>query len=276
VVLVPPRHRSGSPPTLRSRWITRLGFLATASIVCLAPDPADAERTQRGDLVVALNARVSPLQLPRRRPAPVALHVSGRIQTADRSTLPRVKRIGLSLGGRGRLHAHGLPVCPRARLRTASTRQAFDRCRSALVGTGHIGATVYLPRQAPFPIRGRTLAFNGRAKRGGPAVWVHAFAGSPPVSIVLPFLVHRDARTLATTLTLTIPESVGPWPRLARFDLNLFRRYRHRGRLHSYLSASCPIPSAFTAGFLAFAKARYDFADGRRLRVEAVRSCRAR
>jgi hypothetical protein len=37
-----------------------------------------------------------------------------------------------------------------------------------------------------------------------------------------------------------------------------------------------PVPSGFNAGFLAFAKATYSFADGHRLRVEAVRSCRAR
>jgi hypothetical protein len=32
----------------------------------------------------------------------------------------------------------------------------------------------------------------------------------------------------------------------------------------------------FSVGFLAFAKATYRFADGRRLSVESVRSCRAR
>jgi hypothetical protein len=63
---------------------------------------------------------------------------------------------------------------------------------------------------------------------------------------------------------------------LASFQLNLFRRYRHDGELRSYLSASCPVPASFSAGFLAFAKASYRFADGRTRRVEAVRSSRAR
>jgi len=60
------------------------------------------------------------------------------------------------------------------------------------------------------------------------------------------------------------------------FEISFFRRYRFRGESRSYVSASCPIPAAFTAGFLAFAQARYGFADGRELGTEAVRSCRAR
>jgi hypothetical protein len=105
---------------------------------------------------------------------------------------------------------------------------------------------------------------------------VHAFSRRPPLAIVLSFIVRREGEHLRTALTATVPRSLGDLAHLASFELNLSRRYRHRGKLRSYLSASCPVPADFTAGFLAFAKASYSFADGRRLRVEAVRSCRAR
>jgi hypothetical protein len=228
-------------------------------------------------LIVSLNGDVSPLEIPRSRPAPVALRIAGQIRTADNSPLPRVRRIGITLGGRGVVFTRGLPVCPRARIRTASSRQALDRCGPALVGRGRLDAVIRVPRQDPFRVEGRILAFNGRTGSGRPAVWVHAFAGSPPVSIVLPFIVRRSAADVyRTSLTMILPRSIGPWARLAGFEITYFRRYRYRGRLRSYLSASCPVPSGFTAGFLAFARATYGFADGRQLRVESVRSCRVR
>ena len=349
--------------------------------------PAGAERTQKGNLIVAVEGNISPLQLPRHRPVPVSLQLGGRIATADGSPLPRMKRIRLVIAGRGVLSTAGLPVCPRARLRNASTPLALRRCGAALVGRGRLQADAFIANQKPFAIHADLLAFNGRSgcpsqsgskqqhdqpsrletrasppfagrlwpsrsrtqgglergaskhrnliplrsersaisfsgermslpgrgSEGGrvpvvisppererrtgdrlvrdphaadrgrrdakchsrPAVLVHAFSANPPLAIVLPFIVRREGRRLQTSLTATVPAALGDLPHLASFELNLFRRYRHRGELRSYLSASCPAPSGFTAGFVTFAKATYAFEDGRRLRVEAVRSCRA-
>jgi hypothetical protein len=249
---------------------------AALLVLVLVSSSASGERAQRGNLIVSLGGGLSPRSLPRGHAAPVVLRIGGRIRTADGSPLPRMTRIKLTLGGRGRLFTRGLPACPRARLRNADNRQALERCGAALVGQGHLYATAFVPHQAPFPIHGALLAFNGRGEEGQPTVWVHAYAGAPPLSIVLPFLVRRKAGALHTTLTATVPRSLGTLPHLAGFQLSLGRRYSYRGKPRSYLSASCPIPAGFTAGFLAFARATYSFADGRRLAVEAVRSCRTR
>lgn len=77
-------------------------------------------------------------------------------------------------------------------------------------------------------------------------------------------------------LLARMPSSVGAMSHLARFQMTFSRRFTYRGRRHSYLSASCPAPPGFTAGFLSIARATYSFADGRHPRVETVRSCRAR
>jgi len=250
--------------------------LLVAALVLLAPPGALGERSQKGNLLVSLQGGVSPLKLPRDHPAPVALRIGGRIATTDGGPLPRLKQIRLTLGGRGRLTTTGLAVCPRSRIRNASNRQALRRCRPALVGRGALRARLFIPHQDPFPIGTGLLAFNGRTDAGRPAVWVHAYTGTPPVSIVLPFIIHRRATTLRTSLTAIVPPALGDLPHLAAFHLTLSRRFYHHGHLRSYLSASCPVPKAFNAGFLTFAKASYDFADGRTLRIEASRSCRAR
>lgn len=248
-----------------------LGLLAA---VCSCP--AVAEQARSGPVIVRLNGDIAPLALPRDRLAPVALTVSGGVRSVGSASLPRLTRIRLAIGGRGVLSARGLPVCPKSRLRSADARQALERCGGALVGRGRLEGLATIPRQAPFPFRAGLLAFNGRRADGGPAVWAHAFSASPPFSIVLPFAVHRRGAGLGTALVIRVPDSLGRVARLSGFSLRLWRRYRYRGSSRSYLSASCPIPPRLTAGFLAFARARYAFAGGREATVEAVRSCRGR
>ena len=252
--------------------------LAAVMTVCLAlaPGLAHGERAQSGNLIVSLNGGISPLELPRDHPAPVAVRLEGEVRTADGSPLPRVARVELELAGQGLLFTRGLAVCPRARLRNANARQSLQRCGAALVGSGLLEAQVFVPEQAPFSIHARMLAFNGHAGGGGRAIWVHAFSKDPPVSLVLPFVIRPRRGTFRTALIATLPKAVGYLPHLARFQLTLSRNFSYRGKRHSYISASCPVPKPFTAGFLSFARATYGFAGDRRLSIESVRSCRAR
>jgi hypothetical protein len=251
-----------------------LALASVAAAISLA-GVAHGERSRVGNLVGTLNGAIAPLALPRAHPAPVSIDLEGKIATSDGTALPQVKQVKVELAGPGVLQISGLPVCPRARLLHADNHQALNRCGPALVGTGSLGAEIAIPNQPPFAIHAKLLAFNGRTAAGRTAIWVHAFASDPPVSLVLPFIVHPGTRAFPTALVAAVPQSVGPLPRLAVFHLHLFRRFRYRGHVHSYLSASCPVPPAFTAGFLSFARATYSFGDGRHVRIETVRSCRA-
>jgi hypothetical protein len=253
-----------------------LAAVAVAVAAMLAPAAVHGERSQAGNLIVALNGGIAPLDLPRDRTAPVAVSLQGKIATADGSSLPRLTRIDLGLAGKDLLFTRGLAVCPRARLRNATSRQALDRCGAALVGNGRLDADVFVPNQSPFAIHAHLLAFNGRARGGRTAIWVHAFSLDPPVSLVFSFVVQPGGGAFPTRLLATVPRSVGPLPHLAAFELTLRRRFSFAGKRHSYISASCPVPKPFTAGFLTFARATYHFADGRQLGIESVRSCRAR
>jgi hypothetical protein len=260
--------------------MTRLRVALTLAVLtvlaaALAPLPARGERSQSGNLIVALNGGINPLKLPRQHSVPVAVRLEGKIGTADGSPLPQVKRVEIELAGPGLLYTRGLGVCPRPRLSNANDQQALNRCGPALVGRGSLGAQVAIPHQAPFAIHAHLLAFNGRTAAGRPAIWVHAFSSDPPISLVLPFVVHPGGRAFPTILVAAVPRSVGPLPRLAVFHLSLFRRFSFRGRRHSYISATCPVPPSLTAGFLTFARATYSFAGDRQVQVESVRSCRA-
>jgi hypothetical protein len=236
---------------------------------------AGAERSQVGNLIVSLNGGIHPMKLPRHERAPVGVHLSGRVVTADKTPVPRVNWIRLELAWRGVLHTKGLPVCPQSRLAGRLSQQAMRACGSALVGRGELSAEIFVPYQEPFGITAHLLVFNGKTKAGRPEVLVHAFTADPPVSFVIPFTVHKVG-SYKTVLITTIRKSIGPWPHVADFHVAISRKFNYQGHRVSYLSASCPIPKGFTAGFLSFARATYTFEGGKQLRTESVRSCRAR
>jgi hypothetical protein len=258
----------------RGAWLA--GTLAALFGVAAIASPVWAERSQEGTLVVSLDGGITPLKLPRNHAVPVTVHLAGGIETTDKSPVPRVNWIRLELAWRGILAARGLAVCPRVRLVSTDSRQAMGACGGSVVGHGRLYARVFVPNQAPFGIRAHLLAFNGRTDAGRPAVWVHAYSEDPPVSFVLPFTVRHRAGSFRTVLVSTIRRSVGPWPHVSSFHITIARHFTFRGRPRSYVSASCPVPEHFTAGFLSLARATYTFAGGTQLTTEAVRSCRAR
>lgn len=250
-------------------------LLALALLAALGAAAALGERTQHGNLIVSLDGGLAPLQLPRDRPAPVSVRLAGGLQTADDEQLPRVTRIELGLPGQGVLSTRGLPVCTVRRIANATPREALSRCGDAVVGRGRLGADVLLPNQEPFAIAARLLAFNGRVA-GRRAVLLHGFARKPPAVVVLPFLLERREGRFSTALVGDLPARLGPWPHFAHFEMRFSRRYVYRGRERSFLSASCPIPSRFTAGFFSFAKATLTLAGGRQVSTGIARGCRAR
>ena len=250
--------------------------LAVLAAIAIWGGAAEGERSQKDNVIVSLNGGISPRELPRNEPAPVAVRLAGRVLTSDRAPLPRVNWIRLELAWRGVLDTHGLPVCPRVRLESASTDLAVERCGKAQVGHGGLFARVFIPNQSAFDVKARITAFNGRTKAGRPAVLVHAYATRPPVAFIIPFSVHHQRGSFRTVLVALIRRSVGPWPRVANFHVTVSRNFNHKGKRRSYLRASCPIPRTFTAGFLSFARATYTFEGGRQITTESVRSCRAR
>jgi hypothetical protein len=255
--------------------------LGVAALVLLAvlglalAGGASGERTQRGNLILALDGGLSPLKLPRDRAAPVAVRLAGSLRTDDGSTLPRVTRIDLDLPRQAVLETRGLPVCSPRQLRFTTTERARRICAPALVGRGRLGAEVSIPGQEPFAIDARVLVFNARVG-GDEAVVMHAFGEGLPVSVVLRFLVRRTEGRLGLKLIAHLSRALGPWPRFARFDLTLGRRYSDRGVRRSYLSASCPVPPRFTAAPFSLARATLTLASGRQITTGITRGCRAR
>lgn len=252
-------------------------LLAVAVLSALGGGVASGERSQQGNLIVALDGEISPRALPREELAPVKVTVSSELSTDDSSPPPRTRRIELAFAGRNvRFSGDGLPSCPIGRIRNTTDDQALERCGPALVGHGRLEAVLLLPHQAPLPVHARLLAFNGRASDGGTAVWAHVFSARPPASFVLPFVMRAGPGSFSKALVADMPRSAGKWAHLTGFEMTLGRRYGDAGARRGYLNASCPAPPRFTAGYFYLARIAYEFADGGGIGNSIVRACRVR
>ncbi len=241
-----------------------------------ASERTRAEQSGGGGVIGTFDGSISPRYLPRHRSVPVSITLSGSVRSSHGSPPPPLRRIEIGFGARGGLDAAGLPMCPRKRLRSATLRQALARCRRSLIGRGEISAEVPLSRREPLLAHARVLAFNGRA-HGRPAVWLLAYAPSPPVSLVLPLYLQRlRSGAFGFVLRSPVRRALGRWPRLRSFEITLGRRYRAGHRHLSYLSAHCPLPPRFTIGLVPVARVTYLFDPGPTLNTTIQRGCRVR
>src|SRR3954452_24649063 len=79
---------------MRKRLITTLALGAALAVAVAGIATADKPTVvQAGNLKLTLNGGFSPKALPKGKPAPITLNVSGKIQTTDGSHIPAVKEI---------------------------------------------------------------------------------------------------------------------------------------------------------------------------------------
>lgn len=260
---------------VRLRRAASISILAIVLLVVGAVAVANGERTRTGNLIVTLDGKLAPLRLPRERPAPVTLHIEGGLQSADGGLLPQVTEVEVGMPSRGEISTVGLPLCPQQKLRHATAAAALSACGDAKVGEGELEAEVVVPNQAPFTIKAQVFAFNGR-DGGRRAVILDAVSSRPPLSIVVPFAIKHQGGRFGTVLVGDLRSAgLGAPPHSARIAMDLGRNYAYRGRPRSYLSASCPLPNKFTAGFFSLAEIRFVLAGGSSVSTEITRGCRA-
>jgi hypothetical protein len=234
---------------------------------------AGGEVVQKGSLRVSFAGEFSPHDLPDRGTAAIAVSIGGRISTTDGAAPPQLRRIAIAINRNGRLDPDGIPTCALRQIQPSTNRGALAACRASLVGEGNFFADVKLPEQAPFPSRGKVLAFNG-VLDGRPVLFAHVYGTDPvPTSYTLPFAIRHSLGTFGTVLVASLPNVTSDWGFVTGIDLRLGGRFASRGR--GYLSAGCPAPSGFGGAVFPLARATFAFA-GRTLSSVLNRACQVR
>jgi hypothetical protein len=217
------------------------GMAATAAAVVV----------QAGPLRISVLSQIMPYKLPRDKPAPIAVFVSGHLSSTVGGIPPQLQRLDIEVNRHGLLQSQGLPVCHPHQVQPATTARALAECGPALIGSGQFWAQIILPDQAPYPTKGRLLIFNGR-EHGKPVLLAQIYTNHPFNSaFLIDFSIRHIARgPYGTELSASLPQALGSWGYLNRIKLTLKRKYRYRGRPLSYFNAACPAPGAAKrAGF---------------------------
>jgi hypothetical protein len=248
--------------------------IALASACLLVVGVANAELVERGNLFVKFAGGIDPQALPRTERAPIAVRVDGTVRVLSGERPPALRHISIAINRGGVIDTRGLPTCHRSQIEPATSQQALEACRPALVGEGRYLGALALPEQERFPLQGRILAFN--AVIGGQrAILAHVYGGEPvPNSRIIVFHIHQAQGTFGTTLSAALPARLNRSGYLKKISLNLRRTFVYRGQKHSYLSAACSAPAGFTSATFPFSKVSMTFADGRRLASTLIRTCR--
>ncbi len=108
-------------------------------------------------------------------------------------------------------------------------------------------------------------------------IFAHVYGKKPvPTSYTLTFKVAGGRGTFGTSLSATLADVTSKAGYVTGLELTVSRRYRARGRTHSYLSAGCPLPDGIAIASFPLARASFAFASGPTISQVLNRSCRAR
>ncbi len=256
---------------MRGRAAIGAGALASAlALVALAP----AAVVQRDNLRISVLAQVQPYKLPRTTTAPIAVFVSGHVESAVGGVPPQLQRLSIRVNRHGELRSAGLPTCTLSEVAASSSSRALSACGDALVGSGRFWATIVLPDQRPYPTRGRLLVLNGR-QAGRPVIFAHIFTTKPfATSFAITFGIRRiDKGPYGTELSASLPEALGSWGFVDRIKLTLRRKYRAGGEPRSFFNASCPAPAGTRVASYPLAFANFSFAGREQIGLTVPKSC---
>lgn len=214
-----------------------LWSLALCALVALgAAAIASAEKptvVQAGNLRLTINGGVSPKALPKTKPAPITLNVSGKIENVDGSHPPPLTEVLVDTDRNGSVDARGVPTCKQNQLEAQTTAKAEKVCKAAIVGTGTTDVELLFPESSPVELHSKLLAFNGGVKGGTTTIFIHAFLSTPvTAAVVTTVKISKEHKgRYGTRSVASIPKIAGYAGSVKSFNLTINKR--------GYLLAKC-------------------------------------
>lgn len=253
----------------------KLGYsLAVCALIALCVTAiAAAEKptvVQAGNLRLTINGGVTPKALPKKTYAPIALNVSGKIETLDGSQPPPLTEAVVDTDRNGMIDVQGVPECKQGQLEARTSAEAEKICKPALLGTGTTDVQLQFPESSPVQLHSKLLAFNGGVKGGVTTIYIHAYLAAPvTAALVTTVKITKEHKgPYGTHSVATIPKIAGYAGSVTAFGLTFQKKeFAYKGKKHGYLLAKCA-----DGKFLAQAEAK--FHDGTKVGpAQIVRAC---
>ena len=166
---------------------------------------------------------------------------------------PQLEQAVLDFDRDGRLSTQGLPTCDPASIEHATVAAARRQCESAIVGTGEVGASVFIEGRWLRVLAPLTL-FNGPPTGGLATVIAHAQPVSLPGEIyVVTIPIERIGGEFRYRATIEVPEIFNGNGIFTDVEAKIGRHYKSGGKERSYVAARCPDGSLRVHGIFTFA-----------------------
>lgn len=219
----------------------------------------------------SIAAVYKPTKLSKKTAEPITLEV----ETATTSTnpnanngapIPAVEAI-VDFAKGVRIFTKGYPTCDAALLQNTSTEAALEACKKAKIGGGAGTADLVVGTKI-FPVTTTITAFNGVPAGGKPVILLHTYSQVPiQTTLVLVGTVKSfNKEGFGPRLDVAIPLIAGGQGAVTGFQVKIAKRFRYKGKVRSYVSASCPTKTMKTRG-------QFIFKDGESLTPSVKQRC---
>jgi hypothetical protein len=208
----------------------------------------------------SIAVKFSPQKLSKRTPEPVTLDVT----TATTTTNPAAV-VDFPKGTK--IFTKGYPTCDAGLLQNTSTEAALEACKKAKIGGGQ-GTADLVVGERIFPVGTTITAFNGEPVGGKPVILLHTYSESPiqTTLVLIGAVSNFNKEGFGPRLDVTIPLIAGGQGAITGFHVKIFKKFRYKDKIRSYISATCATKKLKARG-------KFVFRDGESLTPEASGKC---
>jgi hypothetical protein len=226
---------------MRRNWLVALALSAVLALGGAAVASAASTTVRLGNLILTFGSNVSPKKLPKKRLAPIALRISGKVRTSDGTHPSALRQAVVDIDKNGAVNARGLPTCRRGQLEARDTKAAKRVCRKAIVGNGKVDVQINFPEQRSITAHSPLTLFNGGAKGRKTTLFIHSFITVPvPAAIVTTVTIKKVRKGRFGFHTVArVPVIAGGSGSLLKFAFKIKRIFKYKGKRRSYIEARC-------------------------------------
>jgi len=220
----------------------------------------------------SIAAVYKPAKLSKKKAEPITLEVKTATTSTDPSAnngapIPAVEAI-VDFAKGVKIFSKGYPTCDSGLIQNTSTEAALEACKKAKIGGGQGTADLVVGTKI-FPVGTTITAFNGVPSQGKPVILLHTYSQVPiQTTLVLVGVVKNyNKGAYGPRLDVTIPLIAGGQGAVTGFGVKIFKKFRYKGKLRSYVSATCLNKTMKTRG-------QFIFRDGESLTPKIQQKCK--
>jgi hypothetical protein len=187
---------------------------------------------------------ITPQKLSKTVAEPVTLDVTTATTTTNPAAnkgapVPAVEAV-VDFPKGTKIFSKGYPTCDAGLIQNTSTEAALEACKKAKIGSGE-GTADLVVGERIFPVTTAITAFNGVPVGGKPVILLHTYSQSPiqTTLVLIGAVSDFNKEGYGPRLDVTIPLIAGGQGAITGFHVKIFKKFRYKGKLQSYVSATC-------------------------------------